>query len=204
MRLQRFVCLAVAASALAATRPAIAETAVADPICPRAVPKLVAFNEAAASKDVAKITAAARSAADAYTLCASEAQVTKGVAVEPTVNYDKTRAAQYLVVLGRALAASGNAAEAGTALKSARTLADDVFGWQPDAQTWHASQTSGGVPGGKPADDPGLVGGGNSAARNTDRNGSRYKEAARQIRTAADEELAKLAPASASMPTKPN
>lgn len=204
MRLQIFVCVAVAASAIAASFPAAADTTPTDPICPRAVPKLVAFNDAAASKDIAKISAASRAAADAYVLCASEAQVTKGVAMEPTVNYDKTRAAQYLVVAGRALAATGNATEAGAVLKTARHYADDVFGWQPDAQTWHASQTTGGAAAGMSggSDDPsGASSGGNSAGRNTDRNGSRYKDAARQIRAAADEELAKLGvPA----PTKPN
>jgi hypothetical protein len=185
MRFQSLVFFAIASSSLAAASSALADTAPADTVCPRAVPKLVAFNDAAASKDVAKITAAARSAADAYTLCASEAAVAKGVAVEPTVNYDKTRAAQYLVVLGRALAASGNATEAGVALKNARQFADDVFGWQPDAQKWHASQTTGGVGHGELP--PGT--GGNSAARNSDRDGSRYKGTARQIRAAADEAL---------------
>ena len=206
MRLQIFVCVAVAASAIAATRPAAADTAPTDQICPRAVPKIVGFNDAAASKDTAKIAAAARGAADAYAVCASEAQVAKGVAVEPSVNYDKTRAAQYLVVAGRALAAGGNATEAGAVLKTARHYADDVVSWQPDAQTWHASQTTGGAAGGMSAGeaDPGPgSSGGNSAGRNTDRNGSRYKEAARQIRTAADEELAKLAPSSSGA-AKPN
>ncbi|HEV3088201.1 MAG TPA: hypothetical protein VGX96_13345 [Candidatus Elarobacter sp.] len=200
MRPQSLLCVAVALGALAAARPATADTPPADTICPRAVPKVVAFNEAATSKDVAKITAAARSAAEAYQLCASDAQVAKGVAVEPTVNYDKTRAAQFMVVEGRALAATGNATDAVAVLKNARHLADDVFGWQPESQTWHASSTGGGP---SNSDDAGPSSGGNSAARNADRNGSRYREAAKAIRSAADDELAKLgAPAAA--PAKPN
>jgi hypothetical protein len=203
MRIQSLVLVAVAATALAAPNAAAAaDLAPTDAVCPRAVPKIVAFNDAATSKEVAKIAAAARALADAYQLCASDAQVTKGVAVEPTVNYDKTRAAQYLVVEGRALAASGNAVEAATALKSARHFADDVATWQPESQTWHATNIGGG-PGTGPSDGP-PSSGGNSAARNTDRNGSRYKDAATQIRTAADEELAKLTPARQQTPIKPN
>jgi hypothetical protein len=209
MRIQSFVWVAVAACALASPCAATAaDLAPADPICPRAVPKIVTFNDAAASKDVAKIAVAARSIADTYEVCASDAQVAKGVAVEPTVNYDKTRAAQYLVVLGRALAATGKTPEAVTAFKTARRYADEVATWQPDAQMWHASATSGGAgpnPGrGRPDDATGPQTGGNTAARNTDRNGSRYREAAVQIRAAADGELATLEPPQPATPIKPN
>jgi hypothetical protein len=188
MRFESFVRVAVAACAVASASPAAAaDVALSDPLCPRAVPQIAAFNEAASSKDVVKITSAVRGVADAYVVCVSEAQVKKGVAVEPTVNYDKTRAAQYLVVLGRALAASGNTADAVTALKNARQFADDVVGWQPASQTWHASNVAG-----------------NSASRNVDANGSRYKDAAKEIRTAADDELAKLGAPAPSAPPKPN
>lgn len=186
--------------AVAAARPAAAGTAPADTLCPRAVPKIAAFNEAAASKDIAKITAAARAAAEAYELCASDAQVAKGVAVEPSVNYDKTRAAQYLVVEGRALAAGGNTADAIVALKAARRFADDVFTWQPESQAWHASATTGGgsaEAGSTASMTSSAAGGGNEAHRNTDRGGSRYKESAGEIRDAADAELKKLQPAPA-------
>jgi hypothetical protein len=194
MRLQSLLCVAVALGVVATAVPAGAENAPADLMCPRAVPKLVAFNDAAAAKDVAKISAAARATAEAYELCASDAQVAKGVAVEPTVNYDKTRAAQFLVVEGRALAAGGNTVDAVAALKNARHLAEEVFVWQPESQSWHASATTGGVGpiGGEPAAAPPNAAGGNEARRNTDRGGSRYKEAAGQIRDAADAELKKL------------
>jgi hypothetical protein len=107
------------------------------------------------------------------------------------VNYDKSRAAQFLVVEGRALAAAGKTADAVAALTTARRLADDVATWQPEAQTWHASSTTGGPVAG---DDPGPQSGGNTAAHSTDHGGSRYKTAAVEIRTAADDALAKLAP----------
>jgi hypothetical protein len=200
MRLRTLVCVAIAASAIAAAHPAAAAPLPTDQMCPRAVPKIVALNDAAASLDKGKIATAARGAADAYSVCASEAQVAKGVAIEPTVNYDKTRAAQYFVVVGRALAASGNTAEAGAALKTARQYADDVIGWQPESISWHASQTSGG-----PVAGEGMAPtGGNTAARNPDRDGSRYKDVARQILSAADQELAKLGLAPSSVPAKPN
>jgi hypothetical protein len=202
MRLQNVLSLAVALVVLAQAHPAAAQVGPADALCPRAVPKLAAFNEAKASNDMAKIAAAVRAIADAYELCASEAQVTKGVAVEPTVNYDKTRAAQYLVVEGRALAAGGNTADAIAALKKARHLADDVAIWQPESQAWHASPTGGGpAPGAGSAalgaPSQASAGGGNEAHRNTDLGGSRYKDAATEIRAAADAELKKLEPPAA-------
>src|ERR1700734_3239888 len=79
------------ANAVATAAPALPP----ETICPRAVPKIVAFTDAVATNDAAKIAAAARAAADTYQLCAADAQSSVNVAVEPTVNYDKTRQAQY-------------------------------------------------------------------------------------------------------------
>ncbi len=153
-----------------------AADAPADTFCPRAVPSLVAFNQLAAEggKDPAKVASVAGEAAHQYQLCIGEA--TTNVVDEPRINYDRVRAAQFLVVEGRALAATGDAKGALQALKDARTLADFVAKWEPSAQDY--SQASNG---------------GYSASRSTpDHTGSRYRESATQIVAAADTELAKL------------
>lgn len=197
MLVSRLLVAALAATSVVALTPATAAAAFSDGLCPRAVPKVVALDDAAPTSDFTKISAAARDAAVAYQICTSEAQTTKGTAVEPTVNYDKTREAQFLVVEARALVAAGNPADALAPLKEARRLADDVATWQPGAQTWRASQNTG-APGGNNADNTGLRGG-NTAYHSSDRDGSRYKEAATEIRSSADELLTRVqarAPAS--------
>lgn len=171
----------------------------ADTICPRAVPKIVAFTDAVATNDAMKIAAAARSAADTYQLCAADAQSSINVAIEPTVNYDKTREAQYLVVAGKALLAAGNEPDGVSTLKNARKLADDVAGWQPSSiafnSTNHAGHATGDSAG--PADA-------STTQRNADRNGSRYKAAAIEIRDAADAALVRPQAAQPAASPKPN
>jgi len=181
---RRSIVLAAVAFGLVVPSPGVA--GFSDAICPRAVPKVVAFGEAGQSNDPAKIAAAAKDAAAAYRQCASDAQSTVNVAVEPTVNYDKTRAAQFLVVAGRAETVLKDAKSATADLADARKLATDVAEWQPQSQTFHMSS--------------GLAG--NSSDRNSDRNGSRYKDAAKEIVTAADQALANLgvSPAPAASP----
>ena len=197
MRLSSLLIIAVAAASVVSGRPAAAAPPFADPLCPRAVPKVLDFNAAGASNDAGKIAATARAAADAYQLCAADAQVTKGVAIEPTVNYSKTREAQFLVVEGRALLTLGNNADALAPLKNARRLADEVATWQPEPQLWVASQTTGGTAmagGNSPTQN-----GGNTAMHNSDKDNSRYKTAALEIRATADEALGRfqaVAPAS--------
>ena len=154
-----------------------AADAPADTFCPRAVPQLAAFNRLAAegAKDLAKVATVAGEAAHEYQLCIGEA--TTNVFDEPRINYDRVRAAQFLVVEGRALAATGDAKGALQALKDARSLADFVAKWEPSAQGYSQSNS----------------GRGYSASRGTpDHTGSRYRESATQIVAAADTELAKL------------
>lgn len=174
--------MVVAGTLLAPAQPAAAAApSFSDVMCPRAVGSVVAFNDAASINDVAKVRAAARAAAQAYRECASAAQATPNLALEPTVNYDKTRAAQFLIVAGRLDAASGDVKDASTALRDGRTMALEVVEWQPQQSSY--TMSNGGA--------------GNSASRNSDRNGSRYKDNAREIVTAADAELAKLGQAAA-------
>jgi hypothetical protein len=167
----------LASIGLAAAHPASAAPPFSDTLCPRAVPKVVAFNEAATSNDAAKIRDAAHGAGDAYRGCAIDRQASDSTAIEPSVNYNKTRAAQFLVVAGRLDAAAGDAKAAAATLHDARALAADVVDWQPQSLSYSASNGSAG----------------NSSSRNSDRNGSRFKSNAQEILTAADQELAKLA-----------
>jgi len=175
----------------AGTLPArAADPTFSDTLCPRAVPKVTTLNsDVVAKSDYTKLVDDARAVSDAYLNCTTDARSTFGIAYEPVINYDQTRTAQYLVVLGRLQAATGNVADAIASFKSAHTLAINVADWIPDAEVGSASN--------------GLAG--NSAGRNKDRQPSRYKDAAVQIKASAEEELAKLgagpAPAPSSQPS---
>lgn len=169
--------LLVAACLASAPHVVVAAEPPADTFCPRAVPKLIAYNQVVADggKDLAKVATVAREAADEYQLCIEEA--TTRVVDEPRINYDRVRASQFRVVEGRALAATGDAKGALQALKDGRALADYVAKWEASSQS--VSQANNGS--------------GYSSSRGpADRTGSRYREAATQIVTAADAELAKL------------
>jgi hypothetical protein len=169
-----WVAAAFAACSAAAPLAGVADTHT-DIVCPRAVPHLVEFQSASTGNDVKKILAAARGAADAYLTCLSEAKTR--TYEEPYVNYDRTRAAQFLVVEGRALAATGDTKGAVTALQDAHALSEEVVKWQPMAQTYTQSSD---------------VNIGNSAYHSTDHRGSRYEAEAKAVLAAADDELVKL------------
>jgi len=183
MRSLSTVLTGVALLAGVSSLPASAQS-FSDTLCPRATPKVVAYKAATDTKDPAKIAAAARDAAEAYQLCVSEGQV--NYPIEPTVNYDKTQAAMYLFAEGRALAVAGDVKNAVAPLQTSRKLADDVVEWQPQSQSFYASNGSEG----------------DSAAHNSDRNGSRYRGSATDIRNADDQFLARLgvAPPPAAVP----
>ena len=65
-------------------------------------------------------------------------------------------------------------------LQDSRKLADDVASWQPQSQGFSASNGPEG----------------DSAGHNTDRNGSRYRESATEIRDAATQLLTRIDPSS--------
>jgi hypothetical protein len=182
--------IAVSFAALVAAAPIA--TAAADPptdlVCPRAVPKLVEFHDASARNDGAKILAAIRGAVDAYMTCLSEAKTR--TYEEPYMNYDRTRAAQFLVVEGRVLAAVGDTKSAVAALRDAHALAQEVVAWQPMGQTYTQSSD---------------VNIGNNAYHSTDHKGSRYLDAAKAVLSAADDELVRLnVPARRQAPPTPS
>ncbi|MBV9438555.1 MAG: hypothetical protein JOZ24_01040 [Candidatus Eremiobacteraeota bacterium] len=158
-----------------------------DAWCPVSVAKLEAFDAAAASNDPEKIGIAAQGVVEAYMNCAAEAQIARNV--EPAMNYDKTRAAQFEVVVARSLAAQGKIADAVAAYREARKGATDVADWTPSSMSYAVSNG----------------GGGTSTSRNSSRGTSQYHTAALAVRDAVDAELAKLgvttAPTGSAAPT---
>jgi hypothetical protein len=198
-------------------RTSAAPLPLSDPMCPRAVPQLVAFNDAGRSNDLGRIAQAAHAAAEVYQACAADAQSRTGrfLSAEPFLNYEKTRAAQFLVVEGRALIASGNLSAGIDVMKEARRLADYVANWQPESVAWDVTNRAGFtndapvVFHGSAAnristatDDTGTGDGGrmnihtpisgNTAQHNPDRQGSRYQTAALEIEQAAAEVLTRI------------
>lgn len=165
--------LTLAAAALVVPLAASADVP-RDNLCNQATPRLIAFHDASLSNDLTKIATAAHAAAAVYQTCLSEAKT--ATIEEPRWNYDRTRAAQFLVVEGRSLAATGDTVGAVKALQAARALAVDVVAWQASSQGFHQSNN----------------GAGYSADRNTDHSGSQYKGNAQQVIAAVDEALSKL------------
>lgn len=178
----RPVAFAVLAAALVPSFAAAAAPAHKDAWCPAAGGALDTLDSVTASNDPTKIGSAAHSIVDTYLGCAAEAQVAKNV--EPAMNYDKTRAAQFQVVVARTLAAQGKTSDAIAAYREARKLAMDVAEWTPSSMSYTASN--------------GL--GGTSMSRNTSRGTSQYHDPAIQIRDAVDAELAKLGAGQGSAP----
>jgi hypothetical protein len=167
--------------------PARAAEAIADPICPSAVPRLVALEDAGRSSDAKNMEKAAHAVVDAYTACYNN-QKFNGRAnpalQQEWMNYDQTRIGQYLVIVGRTQAAQGKTAEAAASYKDAQSHVLDVIGWAPMAQTIHGSSS-----------------GSANSERTSDKNHSRWYETAVAVRDAASEELAKVAPAAPGQPT---
>jgi hypothetical protein len=163
--------LAVVCALVAA--PGLAKADTGDGLCPQALPKVDGFTTAGRSNDPGKIAEAAKAAADAFRLCMSDARITGPI--EPRYNYDELRAAYFTVVEGRALEVLGKPAEAIVAFKDARSLANELAAWEPDSNLWSGNNITG-----------------TASSRNSDRRPSQYKDAAVQIRTVAESELAKL------------
>jgi hypothetical protein len=185
----------IAAVATTAAATSAAPLPLSDPMCPRAVPRIAAFNEAAKSDDVGRIALAARATADIYAQCAADAQSQTGkfLSVEPYANYETTREAQFRVVEARALIASGDLAGGVRAMREALRLADYVANWQPESISWtetnHSFIQNNEDQGGKGAP---IQGSGDIVKHSADRNGSRYQTAAIQIRSAANDLLGRI------------
>ena len=164
--------LAVAVSAALAPPPAGA--APKDAYCPEAAAKVDAFSALATANDPAKIAAAAADAADVYRACALSAASVGNI--EPAVNYDQTRIAQFEFAQARSLLLLNKTTEAIALFRDARTLAAKVAAWTPSGMVYLNSNR------------PGV----SDSALNRDRKPSSYQKNALAIRDAADAQLAQL------------
>jgi hypothetical protein len=154
--------------------PASAAPKGADLLCPGATPTLIALSELPDINDYAKFAQATQKVVDAYKYCITVAS--GDGAIEPTVHYDETRAAQFEVLLGRTLANLGKFEEAHAAFAEARRLAKIVSDWTSPSMGYATDNKNGTTP-----------------IQNTQRSYSQFRESATAITKAADDELAKLA-----------
>ncbi|HYZ16738.1 MAG TPA: hypothetical protein VE591_10065 [Candidatus Acidoferrum sp.] len=154
-----------------------------DVLCPAAAQSVTDFNAANVANDSSKTAAAARRAIDAYAGCAMNALSVGNI--EPAVNYDHVRMAQFEYALAKVLAESGKDDEVVPHLQNARKLADEVATWVPSATNYINSNHAG------------VTGSG----RNGNRSGSNYQQNAITIRDAADGVLRRLGAAATPNPS---
>src|SRR5471032_351527 len=153
--------------------PAFAQAAISDTVCPAAVSPLKALAAVNSTNDPVKIADAARNVVRAYDDCISSAR-TDG-AVEPQMHYDQVRAAQYGVLLGRALYLQQNFDGAHAAFVDARRLSGEVADWTPSSMAYNMNNKTG-----------------TGVGHNTGSTKSQWHDSAIDIVKASDAELAKL------------
>src|SRR5471032_1217804 len=188
---ERFASIIVAGLLCVCTQPAFAQAkAVSDPICPSAVPAIKAIAAISDPTNAVKVGEAADNAVRAYKDCAAGALAAG--AIEPNAHYDETRASSYEVIYGRALLGQGKYDEAHAAFEDAAKLSGLVADWVAPAYGYTNSN--------KNADAAATINGGSSNAQGTEHNSgqnkSQFRDAATEIRKAAQAELAKLVPTS--------
>jgi hypothetical protein len=172
--MHRLAAVLLAGAFSAALAPTPAGAAPKDAYCPEAAAKVEAFSALATANDPAKIAAAAADAAEVYRGCALSA--TSVGNIEPAVNYDQTRVAQFEFAQARALLLLNKPTEAVRLFRDARMLADRVAAWTPSGMVYINSNR------------PGV----SDSALNRDRKPSSYQKNALAIRDAADAQLAQL------------
>jgi hypothetical protein len=178
--MSRFVALSVACGVMIAgvIDPAPGADTPADGICPSATSRLGALEDADRTHQPKEIEKAARAVVDAYFACYNGQKFNGRLnpsLQQEWMNYDETRMAQYLVLVGRAQLLQGKTSECGVTWHEARNHALDVIEWIPFGQTIR-----------------GPVRGPGSAERTTDRRRSRWYDIALAARDAADDELGRL------------
>lgn len=162
-----------------------------DPNCPAAIPSLKALKAITKPDDTAKISEAALSAVIAYKDCASQALAAGKI--EPEAHYAQTRVAQYQVLYGRTLMNLGRYDDAHNVFWEASKTAGLVADWVAPAYGYTNSN--------KNPEKAAAVNGGSTNAQGTEHNSgvnkSQWRDAASEVRKAADLELVRLVPAPA-------
>jgi hypothetical protein len=148
-----------------------------DAICPAAIQYIKALAVVNSTNDPVKIGDLAAKLVRTYNDCTTTAR-TAGQ-VEPFMHYAQTRAAQYGILLGRALFLQKDWDGAHAAFIEARRLGNEVAEWTAPAKGY-------------------TVGSLSTTVQNTGSERSSFHDLAYEIVRAADVELAKLVPASPS------
>jgi len=179
----------LAAVAVVTWAPALAQTtkAMADPNCPKAIPALRVLASITKPDDAA-ISVAAYDAVRAYKDCAAEALAAGKI--EPLAHYAQTRVAQYEVLYGRALMNLGRFDEAHEVFWEASKLSGLVADWVTPSYGYTNSNKNPE----KAAAISGEAVNAQHTEHNTGVNKSQWRDAASEVRRAADLELVKLAP----------
>lgn len=142
-----------------------------DPFCPAASDQIVRLGNVKGS-DAKAVVDATGGVVAAYRSCKLELESSGGrFSIEPKGHYATVRAAQFGVVLGRALAAQGRKADALAAFREARKDAASVAEWRYDPTAYINGTVGGDI---RP------------------KGPSVYRDQAEAVVTAADAEIAKL------------
>jgi len=169
-----FVCaLALGVLAFPVAR---ADAAFTDIVCPEATQYVVAMGTLKQTDPPQRVYDAANAAATAYDLCAKRQLADANL--EPGVHYAYTREAGLAIVAARALVALNRQNDAKATVLNAKRLAQDVVDWRRSIQQNGSVITSSG----------------------SNNQPSAYRDAARDIVTAADQMLANLTAVQASSP----
>ncbi len=159
---------------LAAAASERADAAFSDQQCPEATQYVVALGSVKPS-DPQAVYAAVHAVTNAYDICAKR-ELADGN-VEPGVHYAYTREASYQIVEARALAAMNRPDDAKAVAQNAKRLAQDVFDWRRSYQQSSSGNSIG--------------------SSGSDTRPSAYRDSAKDILAAANDMLAKFAPAPA-------
>jgi hypothetical protein len=169
--------------------PALAQNkGMSDPNCPTAIPALKAIAAIPNPNDAEKVSAAALVAVRAYQDCAST--MLAAGKIEPEAHYAQTRVAQYQVLYGRALMKLGKFDEAHDVFWEASKLSSLVADWTAPGYGYTNSN--------KNPEKAAAISGEPVNAQHTEHNPgvnrSQWRDAATEVRRAADMELVKFVP----------
>jgi len=187
--MRRFFVLPALLVAVSFGSPAFAQSkAMADPNCPAAIPPLKILAAITTPNDAAKVSDAAAGVIAAYKDCASAALAAGKI--EPEAHYAQTRVAQYEVLYGRALMNLGKFDQAHAIFWEASKLSGLVADWVAPGYGYTNSN--------KNPDTAAAINGEPVSAVHSEHNSginrSQWRDAASEVRTAADMELVKSAP----------
>jgi hypothetical protein len=160
--------------AAAATGSAFAvQPGFSDTICPEGTQYVLAVGKVRTDEPPQRIYDVAHAASEAYARCSSQ-KLAYGF--REAQHYADVRSAQFAVVAARALVALGRIDEARSMLQYHRARAQQVAEWITEPTAFNSAHASG-----------------SAVATASDNRASMYRDSAKEIVQAADEELAEIA-----------